>query len=544
MKRSGQSDGAPPVAFRGTVLDARRLKRIRAVVAGGRCRQELAREVCRVFGWRRANGAWAIRGARNLLVRLDALGVIELPAPRRVQGRPSREAVETAAALLSSAGAAAAPKPAAQQGSRSALVVRPVHADELLLWRAHMERFHYLGDRALVGESLRYVAFVDGELVALLSWASASLRNGPRDRYVGWDEESRKANLHLVVNNSRFLLLPYRVRPNLASRVLAANLRRLSRDWQAVYGHRVVLAESFVDTARFRGTCYRASNWICVGESRGWSKSGNTYRFHGAVKSVWLYALRRDCRAQLCTVARRGTRQEGFMVVDVEKLPVEGQGGLFEILSEIPDPRQRRGVRHQIQSIMATALCAVLAGARSITAMAEWAAEQSPQTLRRMGSKYGRPPSERTYRRTFALVDVQEIDRRTGRWMAEQQRSLAAAAVALDGKTVRGSGDGDKGALHLLSAIVHGSGTVVAQVAVDSKTNEITRVEPLLEDLNIEGAVVTADALLTQKKIAEHLVQEKNAHYVFTAKDNQPTLRQDIATLGLGAFPPSARDGR
>lgn len=232
------------------------------------------------------------------------------------------------------------------------------------------------------------------------------------------------------------------------------------------------------------------------------------------------------------------------MVVDVEKLPVEGQGGLFEILSEIPDPRQRRGVRHQIQSIMATALCAVLAGARSITAMAEWAAEQSPQTLRRMGSKYGRPPSERTYRRTFALVDVQEIDRRTGRWMAEQQRSLAAAAVALDGKTVRGSGDGDKGALHLLSAIVHGSGTVVAQVAVDSKTNEITRVEPLLEDLNIEGAVVTADALLTQKKIAEHLVQEKNAHYVFTAKDNQPTLRQDIATLGLGAFPPSARDGR
>jgi hypothetical protein len=388
------------------------------------------------------------------------------------------------------------------------------------------------------------VAFVDGELVALLSWASASLRNGPRDRYVGWDEESRKANLHLVVNNSRFLLLPYRVRPNLASRVLAANLRRLSRDWQAIYGHHVVLAESFVDPARFRGTCYRASNWICVGETRGWSKSGNTYRFHGAVKSVWLYALRRECRAQLCTVARRGTRQEGFMVVDVEKLPLEGHGGLFEILCEIPDPRQRRGVRHQIQSIMATALCAVLAGARSITAIAEWAAEQSPQTLRQMGSKYGRPPSERTYRRTFAIVDVQEIDRRTGRWMAERQRSLAAAAVALDGKTVRGSGDGDKGAVHLLSAIVHGSGTVVAQIVVDSKTNEITRVEPLLEDLNIEGAVVTADALLTQKKIAEHLVKDKKAHYVFTAKDNQPTLRQDIATLGLDAFPPGARDGR
>ena len=179
------------------------------------------------------------------------------------------------------------------------------------------------------------------------------------------------------------------------------------------------------------------------------------------------------------------------MVVDVEKLPLEGQGGLFEVLCEIPDPRQRRGVRYRIQSIMATALCAVLAGARSITAIAEWAAEQSPQTLRRMGSKYGRAPRERTYRRIFAIVDVQEIDRRTGRWMAEQQRSLAAAAVALDGKTVRGSQDGDKGAVHLLSAIVHGSGTVVAQVAVDSKTNEITRVEPLLEELEKQIARVS-----------------------------------------------------
>ena len=530
------------MVFRGTVLDRRRLARIRELVAGRRGwkRQELAREVCRVFGWRRPNGAWAIRGAHNLLVRLDTMGVIDLPAPRGAQGRPGREAVETAAALLNSEGAGAA----AQQGSGSALVVRLIEAEELLRWRAHMERFHYLGDGALVGESLRYVAVVDGEWVALLSWAAAALRNGPRDRYVGWDEQARRANLHLVVNNSRFLLLPWGRRPHLASRVLAANLRRLSRDWQEVYGHRVVLAESFVDSARFRGTCYRASNWICVGETKGWSKSGNAYRFHGAVKSVWLYALRRDWKVQLCTVASRGTKQEGFMVVDVEKLPLQGQGGLFEILCAMPDPRKRRGVRHKIQGILATAICAVLAGARSITAMAEWAAEQSPQTLRRLGSKYGRPPSERTYRRIFASIDVEEVDRRMGRWVAAQQRCLSAAGLALDGKTVRGSGDGDKSALHLLSAIVHGSGAVVAQVAVESKTNEITRVEPLLEELNIEGAVVTADALLTQKKIAKHVVEEKKAHYVFVAKDNQPTLRQDIVTLGLDAFPPSARDRR
>lgn len=426
-----------------------------------------------------------------------------------------------------------------------------------------MERFHYLGDAALVGESLRYVAHLDGELVALLSWGAASLRNGPRDRYVGWDEATKRAQLDRVVNNARFLILPWGRRPHLASRVLAANLRRLSRDWQEVYGHRVVLAETFVDTSRFRGTCYRASNWVLVGETRGWSKSGSAYRFHGQPKAVWLYPLQRDFRRLLCTPAQACTRKEGFMVLDVEKLPLDGDGGLFSILRDVPDSRKRRGVRHQIESLLSTAICAVLAGARSFTAMTEWAAEQPKETLERLGSRRGKAPSERTYRRLFDRIDVADLDRRTGGWIAEQQRLQAGAGLAMDGKTVRGSGDGDKPARHLLSAIVHGSGAVVAQVAVESKTNEITRVEPLLQNLEIEGVVVTGDALLTQREIARHLVEDKHADYVFVAKDNQPTLREDIADLFAAeeqeakrrqqasrkpleteAFPPSAPDRR
>ena len=541
VKGARYIDGSLTIAFRDTVLDARRLKRIREFVETqhGWTRQGLAREVCRRFGWRRPNGAWAIRSARDLLVRLDKMGVVDLPAARRAQGRPRREAIERAALDLNCGNVEEEPKPVGQHDASVVLIVRPIRTEERLVWRAHMERFHYLGDAELVGESLRYVALVDGVLAGLLSWAAASLYNAARDRHVGWDPQSRRANLHLVVNNSRFLLLPWTRRvPHLASRVLAANLRRLSRDWEQAYGHRVVLAESFVDSSRFRGTCYRASNWICVGETKGWSKSGATYRFHGEAKSVWLYALRRDFREQLC--APLSTEKEGWMMVDVEALPLQGHGGLFDILCEIPDPRKARGVRHKIQGILATALCSVLAGARSITAMAEWAAEQSPQTLRRLGSKYGRPPSDRTYRRTFAVIDVEELDRRTGGWMAAQQKSLAATALAIDGKTVRGSGDGDNSALHLLSAIVHGSGVVVAQVSVGAKTNEITKVEPLFEPCNIQGAVVTADALLTQKRIAKHLVDEKKADYVFTVKDNQPTLKRDIAILGLEAFPPSA----
>jgi len=453
--------------------------------------------------------------------------------------------------------------PAVRQGPGSTLVVRPIRSDELPGWRAHVERFHYLGDAALVGESLRYVAHLDGELVALLSWGAASLRNGPRDRYVGWDAATKQEKLALVVNNARFLILPWSRSPHLASRVLAANLRRLSRDWAEVYGHHVVLAETFVDTARFRGTCYRASNWVCVGQTKGWSKSGSAYRFHGQPKAVWLYPLRRDFKAELCMTTEKCTRKAGFMVIEVEKLPLHGQGGLFEILREVPDPRKRRGVRHKMQSLLATAICSVLAGARSFIAMAEWAAEQSRETLVRLGSKRGKAPSERTYRRLFDTIDVVDIDRRTGSWVVEQQRLQAGAGLAMDGKTVRGSRDAGKTALHLLSAIVHGSSTVVAQVAVDAKTNEITQVEPLLSGLDIQGVVVTADALLTQREIARHLVEDKHADYVFTAKDNQPTLRKDIADLfatqeqaakrrqqrrkqppAAEAFPPSAPDRR
>ncbi|MFH2008295.1 MAG: ISAs1 family transposase [bacterium] len=564
MKRFRQDDEPLRVTFRGTVLGARELARIRELVDGGQdqSRQELARAVCRAFGWRRSNGAWAVRGARQLLVRLEKLGVLRLPAPRRAQGRPRREVVETAAALLSPAVTPVAAEPSAR-GSGATLRVRPISAGELSLWRAHMERYHYLGDTALVGESLRYVAELDGEMVALLSWGAASLRNEPRDRYVGWEADGRAANLHQVVNNARFLILPWGRRPNLASRVLAANLRRLSRDWEQVYGHAVVLAETFIDISRFRGTCYRAGNWICVGETKGWSKSGAAYRFHGQPKAVWLYPLARNFKEQLCTAAGRCMRKEGFMIIEVDRLPLYGQGGLFEILERFHDPRKRRGIRHKIQSILSTALCAVLAGARSFTAMGEWAAEQSKETLELLGSHNGKPPSERTYRRMFASIDMEELDRCTGSWMFKQRRLQAGAGMALDGKTVRGSREKDQGALHLLSAIVHGSGTVVAQVAVDSKTNEITRVEPLLEDLDIEGVVVTADALLTQRKIASHLIEDKQAEYVFTVKGNQQTLREDILDLFASqrqdaqqrqrasnqrpetdAFPPSAPDRR
>jgi len=277
MKRSRRRVRTLQVAFRGTALADAQFSRIQRLIDSqlGITRQEIARQACRLFGWRRDNGEWAVRAARQLLVRLDTAGVIALPAPRRAQGRPQHSAAAVTASEVPPPSIPAA-EPMASQEMRagSTLSVRPVRDDEMPDWRACIERFHYLGDATLVGESIRYVAHLDGELVALLSWGAAALRNAARDRFIGWDEATKKARLHLVVNNARFLVLPCGRRRSLASRVLGANLRRLSQDWERAYGHGVVLAETFVDTSRFRGTCYQASNWTCVGETKGWSKSG------------------------------------------------------------------------------------------------------------------------------------------------------------------------------------------------------------------------------------------------------------------------------
>jgi predicted transposase YbfD/YdcC len=330
------------------------------------------------------------------------------------------------------------------------------------------------------------------------------------------------------------LILPWVQRPNLASRVLAANLRRLSNDWESAYGHPVLLAETFVDQARFRGTCYRASNWIYVGQTKGWSRHGATYQEHGQPKAVFVYPLRRNALRQLRAplTASDAAGGEDTMTLDVNKLPLEGEGGLFEMLATFTDHRKRRGIRHSLQSILAVAVCAVLAGQRAFTAIEEWARDQPKDVLKRLGCRYGRPPSERTLRRVLKhSVDVREIDEKLGLWVARHQPVLRGMGIAIDGKTLRGSRDGTKRGVHLLSAVVHGTAVVVAQMQVADKTNEIPCVPPLLAQLDLRGATVTADALHTQKETARHLVEDKKADYVFTVKNNQPTLRKDIDEL-------------
>lgn len=419
-----------------------------------------------------------------------------------------------------------------------AVEVRPIKADEVAQWDLLMRNHHYLGFRRLVGKSLRYVAVLHGKWVALLGWGSAAFKASSRDRWIGWSPQQQWQRLHLVANNQRFLVLPEVRIQNLASRVLSLNLNRLADDWRAAFGHPVLLAETFVDPAQFRGTCYRAAGWFVLGSTRGFRRHAGRYYHHGHPKTVLVRPLHRDAKQLLCglflTPELRGGNMENL---DLSIMNVDKKGGLLERLREVPDPRMARGIRHRLIPVLSIAICACLAGAKSILAIAQWAANQPKDTLRRLGCRRKESgfvaPSEPTIRRVLQRIDADKLDQVTGCWLAEQSDGKG---VAVDGKTLRGSNSGNGPAVHLVSAVLHKERITIAQREVDKKSNEITATKPLLEHLDLKGKVVTADAMHTQANFARYLVEEKKADYLLPVKGNQPLLLQAVEDLDDSDF--------
>ena len=221
------------------------------------------------------------------------------------------------------------------------------------------------------------------------------------------------------------------------------------------------------------------------------------------------------------------------------KFPIES---LLCRVRSFTDPRRKAGTRHPLETVLSIAVCAVLCGCKGYRAIGAWSQSLSREELIRFGSKRDVPPSEPTLRRLIQRIDANKFDKEIGRWLLEQQLlgvpdGLKGCGIAIDGKTVRGSHNGPRKGIHLLGAVIHKEGVVIAQEEVDEKSNEIKHVKPLLENLDIEGSVITADALHTQKEIANYLVEKKKADYLFIAKGNQPTLLEDIKSLNLKKTP-------
>jgi hypothetical protein len=258
-------------------------------------RRRLSEVLCAEWDWRNSRGRLKDMATRTLLVKLDARGLIKLPVRRRIPS--NRMAARQVARQMWDSTPVTGTLP-----DVGPLALGEVSADAAARVRfaAALTEFHYLGYHGTVGENLQYmVSDKTGRLLACLLFGSAAWKCRARDRFIGWNPDQRQRSLHLITNNSRFLILPFVKVPHLASWILGRVLRRLSADWQKKYGHAIVLVETFVEQQRFAGTSYKASNWIRLGTTTGRSRQDRQHTLQVPVKDVYLYPLDHRFREEL-----------------------------------------------------------------------------------------------------------------------------------------------------------------------------------------------------------------------------------------------------
>jgi hypothetical protein len=286
---------ADGLKIRGRTFSQADIQKIRDVVEGHPFdpRSALSMNVCEVLGWYQENGRLKDRSCRDVLSRLEDAGLIRLPPPRRSPSRrrPIPLTPRTEPRLPFSIG----PKEVTLDDFR----VISGRKDGGRLWNEFVERYHYLKFGVVVGPHVKYLVEVRGEPVACLAFGGAAWKVEPRDRWIGWTADERERNLRYVVNNTRFLVLPWVQVKNLASRLLALAARRLPVDWQRLYGYRPSLLETFVHTDRHKGVCYKAANWIFVGETKGRGRMDRHFEAKLPRKAMFVYPLTPDARATL-----------------------------------------------------------------------------------------------------------------------------------------------------------------------------------------------------------------------------------------------------
>jgi hypothetical protein len=282
--------------YRGRRVSEVEVAFIRELIAAhpGASRRALSLELCSAWDWVQANGHPRDMVCRGLLLALHRAGHIMLPPPRRkLQGPPPRPRTpapvgEPGPPLVGALG---------ELGPIEFGQVR--RTDDEGLFNSLIETYHALGYVQPVGEHLKFLVRAGGEPVACFAWSSAPRHLGPRDRFIGWTAKARRANIHFLAYNTRFLILPWVRVPHLASHLLGRMVRMLAGEWERVYHHPVYLAETFVDTTRWRGTCYRAANWVWVGKTTGRGKADQTRRANRSLKDVLVYPLAKSFRSRL-----------------------------------------------------------------------------------------------------------------------------------------------------------------------------------------------------------------------------------------------------
>jgi hypothetical protein len=396
-----------------------------------------------------------------------------------------------------------------------------------------LNRHHYLGSLKPVGERLFYVATdAAGQWLAISVFSAAANHLRARDQWIGWTDGQRRRRLRLLTNHSRFLLLPGVSVPNLGSRVLRLTLDRLSQDWQAQYAHPILAVETFVDPDQFCGTVYTANGWLELGPTDGWGRCHRDYYVkHDRPKQLFVRPLQR----QACRSLQAEHLKPSLAVVEA-KVPARCTRRTKEIQSLVQHFKSLPEYRERIESyplfsLATLILLAMLCEApRGQTDLEKFARSLSQSQRRALGIRRHRQgkypsPSQSTFSRFLAGVDADQLHERL---LAIQTQLRGPAppqeVVVLDGKEPKhGSG------ASILTAVTVPSQYYLGSAVVDQKTNEIpVAQEVLLPQLDLVDRLVSLDALHTQDQTARQVVLEGGGDYLFTVKNNQPTLRANI----------------
>jgi hypothetical protein len=299
LSRPSGADAAA-VRYCGREFAASDIARIRELIASEpeSNRARLSRRACEILDWRRGDGRLKDMSCRVAMLRMARDGLITLPPPEKGNGNGRNRP------RITSASDPREPLTLDSHQLRSIVLTPLTRADhDSPLWNELVQRYHYLRYKPLPGEQIRYLVRSGQDVLAALGFGAAAWKVSPRDTFIGWTRSQRQRNLRLVVNNARFLILPWAHAPNLASCILARVARQLPHDWRARYGHAPVLLETFVERDRFRGTSYRAANWLHVGATKGRGKLDVHTRYPVPVKDIFLYPLHKHFRRKLCAAA-------------------------------------------------------------------------------------------------------------------------------------------------------------------------------------------------------------------------------------------------
>lgn len=437
-----------------------------------------------------------------------------------------------------------------QQALLNGVEIRLLESKERERFDQLLVKQHYLKNAQLVGEQLRYVAEDHGQWVGLLAWSAGAYKLKDREEWIGWTDRQKKRRLPLVVNNSRFLILEGYHVPNLASRMMKLCLGRLDQDWSQTYGHAVLVAESFVDGEQFLGTCYKASGWTLLGQTQGYQRvRRDFYQAHERPKQLWVRELRPGAR----TILRGRNLPQALQTLEKSHPPECPQGPaelrqMRQFFEGLPDWRTRSS-DFALSSLVAVTVCALLCkvclGQRDLAAFAanltaeQMAALDFPRGCQRRQRRY-RPPSESSFCRLLSKLSSQPLENALLQWQDQVlgKRDPKGDQVAVDGKELLNSQG-----LEIASTYSVRDGRWLGSQLVAEGSNEIPAVQELLGRMDLEGSLVTADAMNTQTETARIIVQERGGDFLFTVKGNQKGVCENVQQLYQGlshAFSPSS----